>query len=358
MYTSESRDEESGVSSSSPHAGVANSAALTSATRAPRAIEPTCTTDQVSTIGRVSIPSGQPVTVVAVDVHVVDGTYELFRQHFGRPQPGPYGATIGVLGSTLALFEDGATHVGVASDHIIESFRNDLWPGYKTSAGMPPELLAQIPVMEDALAAMGVTVWAMVEYEADDAMGAAAALAAKDSRVTRVFLCTPDKDLGQCVVGTRIVQLDRRKGIVVDEDGVREKFGVGPASIPDYLALVGDSADGFPGLPGFGAKTASAILARYPAPRGHPACRCEVGDPRTAPRPPPRRDARREPRARIPLPPHRHHRVRCRGRRRRRMVVARSHGSLRRHLREARQQEPRRPRGARRQGPLTATQPI
>jgi 5'-3' exonuclease len=212
----------------------------------------------------VSILSGHPVTVVVVEVHLVDGTYELFRQHFGRPQPGPYGATVGVLGSTLALFEDGATHVGVASDHIIESFRNDLWPGYKTSAGMPPELLAQIPVMEDALAAMGVTVWAMVEYEADDAMGAAAALAAEDSRVTRVFLCTPDKDLGQCVVGTRIVQLDRRKGIVVDEDGVREKFGVGPASIPDYLALVGDSADGFPGLPGFGAKTAAAILASYP----------------------------------------------------------------------------------------------
>lgn len=198
-----------------------------------------------------------------MDVHLVDGTYELFRQHFGRPEPGPYGATIGVLGSTLGLFEAGATHVGVASDHIIESFRNDLWPGYKTSAGMPPELLAQLDVVEDALDAMGVTVWPMVEYEADDAMAAAAAVAAKDDRVDQVIICTPDKDLGQCVVGKRVVQFDRRKNLVIDEDGVREKFGVGPASIPDYLALVGDSADGFPGLPGFGAKTASAVLARY-----------------------------------------------------------------------------------------------
>ncbi len=198
-----------------------------------------------------------------MDVHLVDGTYELFRQHFGRPEPGPYGAAIGVLSSTLGLFEGGATHVGVASDHVIESFRNDLWPGYKTSAGMPPELLAQLPVYEDALDAMGVTVWPMIEYEADDAMGAAAAIAAADERVTQVFLCTPDKDLGQCVVGTRVVQLDRRKGLVIDEEGVRAKFGVGPESIPDYLALVGDSADGFPGLPGFGAKTAAAVLARY-----------------------------------------------------------------------------------------------
>ena len=198
-----------------------------------------------------------------MDVHLVDGTYELFRQHFGRPEPGPYGATLGVLGSTLGLFESGATHVGVASDHIIESFRNDLWPGYKTSAGMPPELLAQLAVVEDALDAMGVTVWPMIEYEADDAMAAAAAIAANDERVQQVILCTPDKDLGQCVVGKRVVQFDRRKNLVIDEAGVREKFGVSPSSIPDYLALVGDSADGFPGLPGFGAKTASAVLARY-----------------------------------------------------------------------------------------------
>ena len=198
-----------------------------------------------------------------MDVHLVDGTYELFRQHFGRPEPGPYGAAIGVLSSTLGLFEGGATHVGVASDHIIESFRNDLWPGYKTSAGMPPELLAQLPVYEDALEAMGVTVWPMVEYEADDAMAAAAAIASADERVSQVFLCTPDKDLGQCVMGTRVVQLDRRKGLVIDEDGVRAKFGVGPESIPDYLALVGDSADGYPGIPGWGAKSAAAVLTRY-----------------------------------------------------------------------------------------------
>jgi len=206
-----------------------------------------------------------------VKVHLVDGTYELFRQHFGSMnrrgesprEPGPYDATIGVLTSTLQLIEDGATHVGVASDHVIESFRNDLWPGYKTSEGMPPELLAQIPVMEDALAKMGVTCWAMVEWEADDALGAAAHVADRDERVEKVLIVTPDKDLGQCVVGTRVVQYDRRKREIIDEDGVREKFGVGPASIPDYLGLVGDTADGFPGLPGWGAKSASLVLARY-----------------------------------------------------------------------------------------------
>jgi 5'-3' exonuclease len=198
-----------------------------------------------------------------VDVYLVDGTYELFRHHFGRPSPGAYGATEGVLGSVLQLLSEGASHIGVASDHIIESFRNDLWPGYKTSAGMPPELLAQIPTLEDALEAMGVTVWAMVEHEADDAMGAAAAVADADPRVRRVLLCTPDKDLGQCVKGDRVVQLDRRKGVVFDEAGVTEKFGVPPASIPDWLGLVGDSADGFPGIPGWGAKSASAVLARY-----------------------------------------------------------------------------------------------
>jgi 5'-3' exonuclease len=203
-------------------------------------------------------------------VHLVDGTYELFRQHFGagKPRggasdPGPYAATIGVLGSTLALVEDGATHIGVASDHIIESFRNDLWPGYKTSEGMPPELLHQIPVLEDALVAMGVTTWAMVEYEADDALGAAAAIADADARVQQVLIVTPDKDLCQCVRGTRVVEFDRRKREIIDEAGVIEKFGVGPASIPDYLGLVGDTADGFPGLPGWGAKSAAGVLARY-----------------------------------------------------------------------------------------------
>jgi len=206
-----------------------------------------------------------------VKVHLVDGTYELFRQHFGAMnrrgdsprEPGPFEATIGVLTSTLQLIEDGATHVGVASDHVIESFRNDLWPGYKTSAGMPAELLAQIPIMEDALVAMGVTTWAMEEWEADDALGSAAAVAAADERVEQVLIVTPDKDLGQCVVGQRVVQYDRRKREIIDEDAVREKFGIAPESIPDYLGLVGDTADGFPGLAGWGAKSAAAVLARY-----------------------------------------------------------------------------------------------
>lgn len=200
-------------------------------------------------------------------VHLVDGTYELFRQHFGMAvrhgSPHPFAATAGVLSSTLALLSDGATHIGVASDHVIESFRNDLWDGYKTGDGMDDELLVQIPVLEEALAAMGVTCWPMVEWEADDALASAATIAAADPRVEQVVILTPDKDLGQCVSGTRVVQLDRRNQIVLDEDGVREKFGVGPGSIADYLALVGDSADGFPGLPGWGAKSASAVLARY-----------------------------------------------------------------------------------------------
>ncbi len=200
-------------------------------------------------------------------VHLVDGTYELFRQFYGsasRHGGGhPYAAAAGVVGSTLALIEDGATHVGIASDHVIESFRNDLWPGYKTSDGMEPAILEQIPIVERALAAAGFTVWAMVEHEADDALGAAAAVADVDERVDQVLIVTPDKDLGQCVRGTRVVQFDRRKREILDEHAVREKFGVGPASIPDYLGLVGDSADGFPGLPGWGAKSAALVLARY-----------------------------------------------------------------------------------------------
>jgi len=200
-------------------------------------------------------------------VHLVDGTYELFRQHFGQAvrhgDSGPFAGTIGVLSSTLQLLADGATHIGVATDHVVESFRNDLWPGYKTSAGMPPELLDQFGPLEDALVAMGVTTWPMVEFEADDALGAAAAVADADERVTQVIILTPDKDLGQCVRGTRVVQYDRRKGEYTDADGVVAKFGVPPASIADYLALVGDTADGFPGLPGWGAKSASAVLARY-----------------------------------------------------------------------------------------------
>jgi len=200
-------------------------------------------------------------------VHLVDGTYELFRQFFGaasrHEDRHPYAAAAGVVSSTLALVEDGATHVGIASDHVIESFRNDMWAGYKTSEGMEPEILEQIPVFELALIAAGFTVWPMVEHEADDALGAAAAVAEADERVEQVLIVTPDKDLGQCVRGHRVVQFDRRKREIIDEEGVRAKFGVGPESIADYLGLVGDSADGFPGLPGWGAKSASAVLARY-----------------------------------------------------------------------------------------------
>ncbi len=200
-------------------------------------------------------------------VHLIDGTYELFRQHFGQAarhaDAGPFAATVGVLASTLQLVSEGATHVGVASDHVIESFRNDMWAGYKTSAGMDPVLLHQIPIMEEALVTAGFTTWAMVEYEADDALGAAAAVADADPRVTQVVIVTPDKDLGQCVRGTRVVQYDRRKGEIVDEAAVTLKFGVGPASIADYLALVGDTADGYPGIAGWGAKSAAAVLAKF-----------------------------------------------------------------------------------------------
>ncbi len=202
-----------------------------------------------------------------MDIHLVDGTYELFRQHYGQVSrhgsAGPFDAAVGVVNSTLQLVANGATHVGVASDHVIESFRNDLYAGYKTSAGMDPVLLDQIPVMEEALVACGFTTWAMVEWEADDALGAAAAVADADLRVGQVLIVTPDKDLGQCVRGTRVVQFDRRKNEIVDEAGVVAKFGVGPASIADYLALVGDAADGFPGLPGWGAKSASTVLAKF-----------------------------------------------------------------------------------------------
>ena len=201
-------------------------------------------------------------------VHLVDGTYELFRQ-FLAPRPGhqdadgvEVGATRAVTTSVLSMLEEGATHLGVATDHVIESFRNDLWPTYKTGEGIDPLLTAQFPMLEDALEALGVTVWAMVEQEADDALAAAAHVASADDRVEQVIICTPDKDLGQCV-GGKVVQLDRRREILIDADGVRAKFGVPPESIPVWLALVGDSADGFPGLPGFGAKTAAAVLTRY-----------------------------------------------------------------------------------------------
>jgi 5'-3' exonuclease len=203
-----------------------------------------------------------------MQVHLVDGTYELFR-HFHSPGGGhvnaageQVGAVRGVLRTVVALLADGATHVGVATDHVIESFRNDLWPGYKTGEGIEPELRAQFPWLEEALAALGVTVWPMVDVEADDALAAAAHVAAADDRVERVVILTPDKDLAQCV-GGKVVQYDRRAQQFRDADGVAEKYGVPPASIPDWLALVGDSADGFPGLPGWGAKTAAAVLRRY-----------------------------------------------------------------------------------------------
>jgi 5'-3' exonuclease len=201
-------------------------------------------------------------------VHLIDGTYELFRHFYGLQRakpttPDPFGAARGVLQTVLQLIETGATHVGVATDHVIESFRNDLWAEYKTGAGIDPALWAQFHPLEDALAAMGVAVWPMVELEADDALASAAARAAADRRVEKVCIWTPDKDLAQCVVGQRVVQVDRRGGKIRDADGVRAKFGVGPRSIPDYLALVGDSADGYPGLPGWGAKSAAAVLARF-----------------------------------------------------------------------------------------------
>jgi 5'-3' exonuclease len=202
-------------------------------------------------------------------VHLVDGTFELFRYFlapaasYDRTVPERLRAVRGVVGSVLGMLERGATHVGVATDHVIESFRNALWPGYKTGEGMDPLLLDQFEPVEDALRALGVVVWPMLEFEADDALAAATVMAAADARVERVVVCTPDKDLAQCVRGDRVVQLDRRTREVRDEVGVRRKFGVGPASIPDWLALVGDSADGYPGLPGWGPRSAAAVLARY-----------------------------------------------------------------------------------------------
>ena len=202
-----------------------------------------------------------------MQVHLIDGTYELYRQHYGQAVhhrvPPPFAGTTGVLSSTIQLLADGATHVGVATDHVIESFRNELYSGYKTSEGMEKVLLDQIPVVEDALEALGVAVWSMVEYEADDALGSAVEVASDDRRVHKVIILSPDKDLGQCVKGKRVVQLDRRNNTIIDEVALRAKFGVGPESIADYLALVGDTSDGFPGLPGWGAKSASVVLAKY-----------------------------------------------------------------------------------------------
>jgi 5'-3' exonuclease len=203
-----------------------------------------------------------------LDVYLIDGTYELFRHFYAVPPARDrdgreVGAVRGVLRSLLGMMTVNTTHIGVATDHVIESFRNELWPGYKTGDGIDPDLFAQFPLLEETLTALGVAVWPMVEFEADDALAAAAAKAAADPRVGTVYICTPDKDLAQSVRGTRIVQMDRRARTVRDEPGVIQKFGVPPASIPDYLALVGDSSDGYPGLMGWGAKSAAAVLAKY-----------------------------------------------------------------------------------------------
>jgi 5'-3' exonuclease len=211
-----------------------------------------------------------------MEVFLVDGTYELFRHYYALPsardkQGREVGAVRGVLASVLGMIKGGATHIAVATDHVIESFRNQLWPGYKTSEGVEPDLLAQFPLLEDVLSAAGIVVWPMVEFEADDALAAAAAAAVRlaenaaraASEDVRVVICTPDKDLAQCVRGTRVVQLNRRTRVTLDEQGVMQKYGVPPLSIPDYLALVGDSADGYPGLDGWGAKSSAAVLAKF-----------------------------------------------------------------------------------------------
>jgi 5'-3' exonuclease len=203
-----------------------------------------------------------------MEVHLIDGTYELFRHYHGAPKMldrdgMEVGAVRGVLGSLRMMLKQGATHIGIATDHVIESFRNDLWPGYKTGEGVEADLLSQFLLLEEVLSAFGFVVWPMIEFEADDALASAARKAAEDARVDRVLICTPDKDLAQCVRGTRIVQMDRRKQIIRDETGVVEKFGVPPALIPDYLALVGDAADGFPGLRGWGEKSSANVLSAY-----------------------------------------------------------------------------------------------
>jgi 5'-3' exonuclease len=202
-------------------------------------------------------------------IYLVDGTYELFRHFFAVPSAHDIngqevGAVRGVLNSVLSMIEDGTTHIGVATDHVVESFRNDLYPGYKTSEGVAPELLSQFPILEEALQAMGVLVWPMMEFEADDALASAAVKSALDKQVEQVLICTPDKDLAQCVRDKRIVQLDRRRNILRDESAVVEKFGVSPQSIPDYLAVVGDSADGYPGISGWGEKAAASVFSQYP----------------------------------------------------------------------------------------------
>jgi 5'-3' exonuclease len=203
-----------------------------------------------------------------LDIYLVDGTYELFRHYYALPSARDangreVAAVRGVLASVLGMMKGGVTHIAVATDHVIESFRNGLWPGYKTGEGVEPDLMAQFPLLEEVLTAAGVLVWPMVEFEADDALAAAASAAARDSRVEQVIICTPDKDLAQSVRGTRVVQLNRRTRVTIDEAGVIHKFGVSPISIPDYLALVGDAADGYPGLRGWGAKSSAAVLSKF-----------------------------------------------------------------------------------------------
>ena len=203
-----------------------------------------------------------------MQIHLIDGTYELFRHYYAVPHARDadgreVGAVPGVLASLLGMLKAGVTHIAVATDHVIESFRNGLWAGYKTGEGVDPDLLAQFPLLEEVLSAAGIVVWPMVEFEADDALASAACAAAQNPQVDRVVICTPDKDLAQCVQGTRIVQLNRRTNTIADEAGVIQKFGVRPESIPDYLGLVGDAADGYPGLPGWGAKSTAAVLAKF-----------------------------------------------------------------------------------------------
>jgi 5'-3' exonuclease len=208
------------------------------------------------------------ISELRLKIYLVDGTYELFRHYYALPSARDsdgreIAAVRGVLASVLGMIKEGATHIAVATDHVIESFRNRLWPGYKTGDGIEPALLAQFPLLEEVLSSAGVVVWPMVEFEADDALAAAAVAAAADPRVEQVVICTPDKDLAQCVRGSRIVQLNRRNRLTLDEAAIIEKFGVTPASIPDYLALVGDAADGYPGLQGWGAKSSAAVLTKF-----------------------------------------------------------------------------------------------
>jgi 5'-3' exonuclease len=233
------------------------------------------TSEDIACTSGMTQNSGPPPTEGLV-VHLIDGTYELFRHFYGlrrfnKGEDRPFGAVIGVLHTVLQMIESGATHIGVATDHVIESFRNALWSGYKTGAGIEPALLAQFHPLEDALAAMGVMVWPMTELEADDALASAAAIVSEDERVRRICIWTPDKDLAQCVRGDRVVQVERRTGKIRDAAGVREKFGVEPVLIPDLLALVGDAADGYPGIPGIGAITAARLLNRHGAIEDFPA---------------------------------------------------------------------------------------